>query len=187
MGGIPKGLESIGGVRILDRVAAALRAACDDLLIAANAPDASNWLPDVAVLADEVPGSGGLAGIHATLGRGRDALVVAWDMPFVAGDLLRELARQARVEGAEVVVPESDSPHGIEPFCAFYAQAVREPLGEYLRSGGGSAHRFLAGLPRVSRVPRSAVRRFGDPRRLFFSVNTPDDLAHARAMAGGGH
>lgn len=114
-------------------------------------------------------------------------LVVAWDMPFVPGDLLRRLARQARAGSADAVVPESDSPHGIEPFCAFYAHAVRDPLGEYLRSGGGSAHRFLAGLPRVSRLSRSALRRFGDARRLFLSVNTPDDLARARAMAGSGH
>jgi hypothetical protein len=35
----------------------------------------------------------------------------------------------------------------------------------------------------VHRVSIDVIRRIGDPTRLFFSVNTPDDLAHARTLA----
>jgi len=181
--GAPKGLEKVGRRRIIDRVAEAIRGAASELTLAANAPDAKDWLPGVAVVPDVFPGTGGLAGIHAALASGRDALVVAWDMPFVTADLLRDLDRIARSTGASVVVPESGSPQGIEPFCAYYGAAVRTALDAYLRAGGGSACRFLDQLEGVRRMSDDEVRAIGDPERLFFSVNTPDDLARARAMA----
>ena len=52
MGGKAKGLESVGGRRIIDRVAEALREATDDLLIVSNDPAASAWLPGVRAVPD---------------------------------------------------------------------------------------------------------------------------------------
>ena len=40
-GGRPKGLERVGGRRIIDRVADVLRETTDELLLVANAPDAA--------------------------------------------------------------------------------------------------------------------------------------------------
>ena len=48
-GGLPKGLERVGGKRIIDRVAGALLEVTDDLLLVANSPDADTWLPGVAI------------------------------------------------------------------------------------------------------------------------------------------
>jgi hypothetical protein len=36
---------------------------------------------------------------------------------------------------------------------------------------------------RVRLLPEPAVRRFGDPERLFFNVNTADELVQANGMA----
>src|SRR5450759_1437842 len=47
LGGQPKGLLLVEGARIIDRVATALREASDDLLLVANDPSASEWLPGV--------------------------------------------------------------------------------------------------------------------------------------------
>jgi molybdopterin-guanine dinucleotide biosynthesis protein A len=41
---------------------------------------------------------------------------------------------------------------------------------------------FHGGI-RVRTLPEEQVRRYGDPARLFFNVNTADDLALANGMA----
>lgn len=133
-------------------------------------------------VADLHPGTGGLAGIESAFGMDCDVLVVAWDMPFVSSRLLAAIVDAARDTNADVVVPESLSPHGVEPFCAFYSVRVREQLSLFLERGGGAAHDFVAGLSRVHRLPLAEVMRIGDPNRLFLSVNTPADLERARAM-----
>lgn len=182
-GGKPKGLELLGASRIIDRVVSALRQVTDDIVLASNDPDAHEWgLDDATVVSDTHPGAGGLAGVESAMRLERDVLVVAWDMPFVSSRLLSAILAAARTSGADVVVPESRSPHGVEPFCGFYAARLREALAEYLTHGGGAAHRFIAGLPRVHRLPLAEVRRAGEPDRLLFSVNTPADLERARAM-----
>lgn len=180
---MPKGLERVGNARIIDRVAASLREVTPDLLLAANHPDAGSWLKDVQAVADLHAGAGGLAGVEAALGRGRDALVVAWDMPFVTGALLQALVDAARGSDADVALPESGSPYGVEPFCAFYSMRLRDSLTRFLDGGGGAARDFLAQVPRVRRLTGAEIARLGDARRLFLSVNTPEDLERARAMA----
>jgi molybdopterin-guanine dinucleotide biosynthesis protein A len=182
-GGSPKGLELVGGVRIIDRVVRALQAVTPDIILASNSPEASSWLDDVAVMADKYVAVGGLGGVHSGLSTGRDALVLAWDMPFVPGALLQALVTTAEKNSAAAMVPASRSPHGIEPFCAYYAQAALAPLEVFLRSGGGSAHAFLASLPNVRHLPLHEAARFGDAAWLYFSVNSADDLARARAFS----
>jgi len=180
---VPKGLEVVGERRIIDRVASVLRTVTGDLLLAANDPDASSWLPGVAVVSDVHAGVGGLAGVEAALSRGQDALVVAWDMPFVSTPVLQMVIDAAQLHDADVALPASDSPYGFEPFCAYYAARVRERLTEFLVGGAGAARDFLRRLVRVHVIPAAEIARIGDARRLLFSVNTPADLARARAMA----
>jgi molybdopterin-guanine dinucleotide biosynthesis protein A len=170
----------------VDHVVVALKSVVSEVVLVANAPDASAWLPDVAVLSDLHPGAGGLAGVEAALSGGRDAYVVAWDMPFVTGALLGALRDARQEHDADVVVPESPSPHGIEPFCAFYAATTLPRITAFLESGERAAHDLLAQLPRVHRLSAADVQRVGDPRRLFFSVNTDAELQRARTMSAGG-
>jgi molybdopterin-guanine dinucleotide biosynthesis protein A len=181
-GGAPKGLQEIGGKRIIDRVADALRWVTPNLTVISNSAEAARWLPGVAVLRDRVADAGGLAGVDAALTTGNDVLVVAWDMPFVTPDLLQLILAKARNEDADVVVPESGSPHGFEPFCSYYSTRVAAALEQYLQVGATPSD-FLANLPRVSRVTLEEVGEVGDPVRLFMSVNSADDLMRARAMA----
>jgi molybdenum cofactor guanylyltransferase len=183
LGGIPKGLERVGATRILDRVVGALGQATREIVLVANDPEASTWLPAIPVVSDRHPGLGGLAGVETALANARNALVVAWDMPFISGALLRALADAAVADDADAVVPASSSPHGFEPFCAFYSSRVRVPLSEFLRAGGGAAGGFLRGLPGLRILSAKEVSLFGDAERLFFSVNTPQDLERARAIA----
>src|SRR5690606_14588328 len=119
-----KALAAVGGVRIIDRVIRALRAVTPDIVLITNDPDV--FAPvGLAMRADARPGLGALGGIHTALLWAREAsrpgvLAVACDMPFLGPRLLARLVEGA-ARGADVVVPESDGPRGVEPLCAYYS------------------------------------------------------------------
>lgn len=173
----------MGGVRILDRVADALRPVTSRIIISATSDSAHKWLDNAALVIDKRANVGGLAGVEVALAEHGDALVVAWDMPFVTSRLLELLAREQVRNDADIVVPDSESPYGLEPFCAFYGARALRSLNSFLDAGGGPARDFLHSVNRLYRVPLAAIRQIGEPGRLFFSVNTRDDLARANTMA----
>jgi molybdopterin-guanine dinucleotide biosynthesis protein A len=185
-GGAPKGLERVGGRRIIDRVAGALREVTDELLLVANADGAERWLPGVRVVRDVRTGAGALGGLHSALTHAATPiLLVAWDMPFVPASLLGELRRLGDAHAApDAVLPESDgSRRGVEPLCAWYAPTCLAAVEQTLDAGDLRVVGFHP-LVRVERMPLERVSAFGDPARLFSNVNTPADLAVAEAHRG---
>lgn len=184
-GGAPKGLERVGGRRIIDRVAHVLRAVTDDLLLVANSGDADRWLPGVRTVRDVRVGAGALGGLHTALTHAeQDILLVAWDMPFVSAALLGELRRIGESEDWDAVLPESDgSRRGVEPLCAWYAASCRSAVERTLDAGDLRVVGFHAQV-RVARLPLDRVLAFGDPSRLFANVNTRDDLVAAEGTDG---
>jgi molybdopterin-guanine dinucleotide biosynthesis protein A len=186
-GGLPKGLERVRGVRIIDRVRAVLEDVADDLLLIANDERAAEWLPDVPCRADVLRDVGSIAGIHAALVHaGTAVLVVAWDMPFVTGGLLRTIREAGR--DADAAVPESDSRRGLEPLCAYYSAPCIEAIERRIAAGDRRVVAFYDDV-RVARVPAEVVSRYGDPAFLFMNVNTPEERilaeAHATSADGG--
>jgi molybdopterin-guanine dinucleotide biosynthesis protein A len=174
----------VGGHRVIDRVADALRASTDELLLIANDPDASGWMPGVALASDVRINCGSLGGIHAAIVRaGTPVLVVAWDMPFVPSGLLRTLRR--RGASADAAVPESGSKRGVEPLCAFYTPACVPAIEQRLDAGDRRVISFFHDV-HVERVSAQEVRQFGDPAVMFMNVNTPDDLERAERYAADG-
>jgi len=150
-------------------------------MLVSNAPDAATWLPGVAVYADVRPERGSLVGIHTALtSAGDDVLVVAWDMPFVSADLL-ELLRARRPVARFAVIPEG--PAGPDPFCAIYTRESLSVIEAALDAGDLRVSHFIDRLPSVERVSFREVEAVGDPSRLLFNVNTPEDLAIAERMA----
>jgi molybdopterin-guanine dinucleotide biosynthesis protein A len=180
-GGKPKGLEVVGGERILDRLARVMTAAFDaPPLLVANAPDAPGWRPDLRTVPDVRPGLGSLGGIYTAVVQAPAPVVcVAWDMPFVTEALLRRLADGLLEHDA--CLPQSDGRRGVEPLCAAYGPACRDAIARSLDEGDLRAIAFHARIG-VGILPLSEVVRFGDPELLFFNVNTTDDLALTDGM-----
>jgi len=177
--GKPKGLERVHGVRIIDRVRAALEPVVDDLLLIANDDAAGAWLPGVRWERDVLRDVGSVAGIHAALVHSATSvLVVAWDMPFVPAALLAAL-RDAG-QDADVAVPRSDSRRGLEPLCAFYASTCVPAIERRLAAGDRRVIGFYDDV-RVARLDVEQVGRFGDPALLFMNVNTPEERILAEA------
>jgi molybdopterin-guanine dinucleotide biosynthesis protein A len=177
-GGRPKGLEVVGGERILDRlIAVFVEAFGTPPLLVANDPAARSWRSDLEVVPDEQPGLGALGGILTAVNRGPAPIVLAaWDMPFVTAPLLQSLAQGLQTHDA--FIPESDGRRGLEPLCAGYGPACRAAISGALERGDRRAIAFHPQV-NVGILPLAQVRHLGDPAMLFFNLNTPDDLAKA--------
>ena len=177
--GKPKGLELVHGVRIIDRVRAALEPVVDDLLLIANDNAAGTWLPGVRWERDVLRDVGSVAGIHAALVHAASpVLVVAWDMPFVPTTLLGALRDIGR--DADAAVPESDSRRGLEPLCAYYTPACVTAIERRVAAGDRRVIAFYDDVS-VARLTADRVAKFGDPARLFMNVNTPEERILAEA------
>jgi len=177
-GHAPKGLECVGGRRVVDRVRAVLAEALGESpVLVANAPEAQAWCPGLRTIPDIIPGAGALGGLYTAVeGAPAPVICVAWDMPFVPPGIITALAEG--LAEADVVVPASGGRRGMEPLCAAYGPAVREPMRQRIAAGDFRAIAFHE-LVRVSILPLDVIARFGDPDVLFFNVNTPEDLIKA--------
>jgi molybdopterin-guanine dinucleotide biosynthesis protein A len=186
-GGAPKGLVSVGGRRILDRVVESVQAVTGARpLLIANAPGASEWRPDLKTIPDARPGFGSLGGIYTAVTAGpppEPVLCVAWDMPFVPQGLLQALIDGAtgRAGNYDAFLPESSGRRGLEPLCAVYGPACGPAIARRLESGDLKAISFHADV-RVGILSLAEVRAFGDPDELFFNVNAPEDLERAEEL-----
>lgn len=180
--GVPKGLATVDGIRIADRVLAVLRGATDAQLVVSNEEDAQDWFPSLPVFADAQRGLGPLAGIETALraAAGASVLVVAWDMPFVTTPLLRGMRALGEI-GSPAVVPEHGDGRMLEPLCAFYAAETLDVCTLLLERGERSARALFEALPTAITIPDRVLAQHGDPDRLFLSVDTQAEL---EALAG---
>jgi len=153
------------------------------LLLVANADDATTWLPGTPTVRDTRTERGSLVGIHTALSAGGDdAVVVAWDLPFVTQSLIR-LLREKLTPPVFAAIPETSE---LQPFCAAYSRRCLPIVEAALDAGELRVSALIDSLPLVRRIGISELAKIGDPDRLFYNVNSPADLARAEAMARGG-
>ncbi|MBI3637677.1 MAG: molybdenum cofactor guanylyltransferase [Candidatus Rokubacteria bacterium] len=177
MGGEPKALMELGGRRIIERVAAALHGAVDDLLIVTNTPELYGFL-GLPMVPDVHPDRGSLGGIYSGLSAasGDAAFTVACDMPFLHRDVVRLVVERAA--RADVVIPRVGGQ--FETLHASYAKSCLPPIKTALDAGRFKIVGWFDEV-RVLEIDEAEVARYADPGLVFMNVNTPDELALARA------
>jgi molybdopterin-guanine dinucleotide biosynthesis protein A len=162
------------------RVARVLEDVCDEVLVASGDGSRLAWLGHPQV-ADAEPGLGPLAGILAGLEAAQHQVVavVAVDMPFASGAVLRLLA--GLWEGEHAVVPETE--HGSQPLHAVYARSAAAPIRELLGAGHRSVRQALGSLEVRFAGPDvwGSVEPTG---RFAFNLNRPQDLLVLREAEG---
>jgi molybdopterin-guanine dinucleotide biosynthesis protein A len=178
MGGDPKALLEIGGRRIVDRVVAAIAPVVDDVLIVTNTPERYAFL-GLPMIGDVFPDHGSLGGIYSGLraAAGEAAFTVACDMPFLRPDVIRLVLD--RLGDADVVIPRVGDQ--LETMHAAYTKACLAPMEERLRAGRLKIVGFFDRV-RVREIAEAEVRALADPAIVFMNVNTPEELARARAL-----
>ena len=134
----------------------------------------------VEVVRDELEDAGPLGGLQALLRRlpSEWALVVPCDQPFLAPDLLRGLLDQPR-EDVDVVVGWLVT--WLQPLPGLYRRTCLPFVERALARGERSLRELLDAL-RLREVSETDLRQW-DPQMLsYVNVNTPADLARARAL-----
>lgn len=174
--GPPKGLAPFGSVRLADVALAALVGTCDQVVIAANDPDAERWFPGYRIARDVVPGRGALSAVETALLSAEDDTVVicAWDMPFVTVAVLEALATVVE-RGARACVPQH-STGTYEPLCAAYDPSCANVVASLLAAGERAARTL------VDACGAEAWPIVATDEDVFFSVNTVDDLKRADGL-----
>jgi molybdopterin-guanine dinucleotide biosynthesis protein A len=177
MGGGDKPLLEVGGAAMLARVIAALRDDADAVAISANGDPArfarfGQPVLDDGPFNDEGPLAGVLAGLAWAHANGATALLtVPGDTPFAPRGLTAALAP------APACAASHGQPHHL---VALWPVACRDELRTLLSMPG---RRDVAGFAHAigMRVVDFPAAKW-DP---FLNVNTPEDLALARAVAEG--
>jgi len=173
MGGRDKAFAAVEGEPIAVRAVRIFRSLFAQVLVSTNRPERFAGL-DVQTVADQFPGCGPLAGIHAALLASRypHVFVAACDMPGLDPDVIRFLLR--RVGSADAVVPCWDG--DVEPLHAVYAVGALREIEAHLRAGQNAVRDVLRRL-RVDYVSEAEMRAVRGAARSLTNVNTPEELA----------
>lgn len=181
--GTDKALLEVGGAVILRRTADLLRPLVGDLFVVADNAEAYAPL-GLPVVPDRVPDRGSLGGILTAVARAAQprVLCVACDMPLLQPGVLALLLAAAGPEADAVIPRPAGRP---EPLCAVYGRALLPALEQAVAAGRLRIMDALAGAQ--LRFVEAAELAPVDPNlRSFLNVNTPDELAAARALAARG-
>lgn len=172
LSGVPKGLLTLQGRTVLERLLELAPLFADTLLVA-NAPEPYARF-GLRTVADVVPDRGAPGGVHAALTAARTGwvLAVACDMPFISPAVVRLLL--------EARTPELDAvcftvAGRVEPLLALYRTGLSGLWGEALRHHNPSLRELLAGC-RARLLPEEALRAVDPGLRSLVNVNTPEDL-----------
>ncbi|GAW92030.1 molybdenum cofactor guanylyltransferase [Calderihabitans maritimus] len=179
--GTNKALLAVHGQTMIEHVVEEMRKAFREVIIVTNEPHLYSGL-GVRVITDLIPGLGPLSGIHAglTASSYEYSFVTACDMPFIDHRLAAYLVQEA--PGYDVVVPQKGD--YLEPLHAVYSKACIAPIKMCLEN---RIFKIIAFYPavKVKFVGIERMRPLADLEKVFFNVNTPQELVHAREMAKG--
>ena len=107
----------------------------------------------------------------------RPVLACGCDLPFVSAPLIARFAETAH----RLVVPRAGG--RLHPLFARYDPALRGALSAAL-AANRSLQSAMAALDALI-VEEEELAELGDPERLLFNVNTPEDLRRAEQMLEG--
>jgi molybdenum cofactor guanylyltransferase len=172
--GSPKASVELAGAPLIERPLRAMREARLEAVVVAK-PDTGLPPLDVPVWREPEEPAHPLTGIVAALEQGgRPVVVCGCDLPFLAPALLAHLAGRSE----PLVVIEAAG--RLHPLIGRYTPELIDAL----RAGRDEQrplHEIVTELGAV-RINEPKVRRYGDPERIVFNVNTPADLAEAEEM-----
>jgi molybdenum cofactor guanylyltransferase len=179
MGGGDKVLLPFADLTLLDLVIDRISPQVQQLALSANGDAARFSRFGLPVLPDLTADfAGPLAGLAAGLkwlaNKGSWLVMVAGDTPFLPGDLVPRLLDAALSAQAPVAFAEDDT--GLHPTAGLWHISVASLLADHL------ARRQLKVTDLANAAGLARVRFPG--AQSFFNVNTADDLAMARRLAG---
>jgi molybdopterin-guanine dinucleotide biosynthesis protein A len=173
--GEPKAVVELAGRPLVARVVSTVGSAGLEPLVVAK-PDSPLPPLDCRVLSEPTEPRHPLTGLLAALGAsaGRGVVAVACDMPLVPAKFLSWLAQ---LEAPAAVCEVGGR---LEPLLGRYSPESALVLADALERGASMREAVAALSPHV--VGEQDIARFGDPERIVFNVNSPEDLRAAERL-----
>lgn len=179
--GTNKALLDFEGEPLIGRLARRFGEWFEQVIIVTNTPEEYAFL-GLPMVGDRIPGLGPLSGLEAGLTASRFdlAFFAACDMPFMAEGFVRHLISLAPEH--DIVVPQVAGEY--EPMHAVYRRTCLASVTAKLEA---RRLRLLSIFEevRLRVVTEAEIRPFGDPKRIFFNCNTPDELKRAKELEQG--
>lgn len=178
--GLKKAFLEIGGKKIIERMAEALKPIFTDVIIIAKDVNEFASLRGVTVRGDAFEGHSSLIGIYSGLlhSKSKYNFFFACDMPFLNSNLIDYMI--GLCDGHDVVIPKFQGKY--EALHVVYSKACLKPFEKKLKKGLPKIIDAFNGL-KVREVTDEEIKRL-DPKGLsFFNVNTPEDYEKAQRLA----
>jgi len=177
MGGVDKGLQTLGGRPLVAWVLARCEPQVSEILISANQNLDRYESFGHRVLPDEIGGfAGPLAGLERALHAATHDFVVTvpCDSPFLPIDLVQRLHEACAARKADLAVARTGSQ--VHPVFCLCKRSLHSHLHAYLAGGGRKIDAWYASLA-VVEVP------FDHEPAAFSNINTSEDLrAHEQTV-----
>lgn len=173
--GTDKCLMEFQGEKMISRAMDVFRGLFRDIIIVTNRP--LDYLDqDARIVTDIFPGKGPIGGIHTGLffSSNEHAFFAACDMPYFNTDFISYMA--GRIGNYDIVVPETEE--GIQPLHAIYSRRCLHRIKTLIGEDRLKVTGFYKGF-RTLAVTRQEIARFDPENRIFYNVNTPEDLRGA--------
>ncbi|MDN5293175.1 MAG: molybdenum cofactor guanylyltransferase [Eubacteriales bacterium] len=150
-----------------------------EVIIVTNDPTAYLEVAADQIVTDLIPRRGPLGGIHAGVEAASFSaiFVTACDMPFITPSLINLLCQKMEETEAEAVVPFWQEKW--QPLCALYHKSCLPAVERCLKEARLKVTSFYPSI-RVQPLTEDEIATVGDPQRLFFNVNRPEDWELAR-------
>jgi molybdopterin-guanine dinucleotide biosynthesis protein A len=171
LGGVDKALLTLGGLTVLAHVLERLRPQLGTIAISANGDPSRYAHTKLPVLEDKLVGRGPLGGVLRGLGWAADhgadwLLTVPGDTPFIPRDLATRLTPGPAWAESET---------GLHPLVALWPTTCAPALAAWLTSQPSGRVRAFG------ETIGMREKHFADTPDPFHNINTPEDLAAARA------
>jgi len=128
--GSEKGLLSVDGDRIIERIIHVIEPLVDEIFIISNTEN-YNYL-GLSVYSDIVGDCGPLGGIYTALKNSKTEynLIIACDMPFLSTNVLNYLI--SHTGSNQIIVPHFEG--NLEPLCAIYHSSCTSRIMEHIQN-----------------------------------------------------
>ncbi len=172
-----KALLTVNEQKMIEAVIRELNKVFPEIIISANGNDFDDL--GVRSVQDVFTGHGPLGGIHAGLEASSYYVnfVVACDMPFI--DIRLAVYMINSSAGYDALVPKLGEYY--QPLYAVYTKGCIAAIERQLKCG---QNKIISFYPEVKTmfIETREIKRYGDPERIFFNVNTPGDLELVKSM-----
>ena len=171
--GTNKAFLKIDGIRLIDNILSVYRKIFSEIIIVTNDPLSYKEFSDTVLVTDIYKEKGALGGIYTGLFYATYdySFVAACDMPFLNEDFIIYLTEQ--IGKHDIIVPELSE--GFQPLHAIYSRNCLSHIKKLMIADKLKIAGFYKEV-RLLSIPKEKIKPFNKDGRLFFNVNTPEDL-----------